>query len=122
METWSKGRVILIGVAACAVSLLAGEGTGIAITQAYVLAGELERARGDYRAAFSNYENRMRAFVEGKQIAAENFASSFLPETAVWLWLRNQMTRLMRLPGIADWLIGRSVLVGDDFDLPNYSM
>jgi 2-polyprenyl-6-methoxyphenol hydroxylase-like FAD-dependent oxidoreductase len=122
METWSKGRVILIGDAACAVSLLAGEGTGIAITQAYVLAGELERARGDYRAAFSNYENRMRAFVEGKQIAAENFASSFLPETAVWLWLRNQMTRLMRLPGIADWLIGRSVLVGDDFDLPNYSM
>jgi 2-polyprenyl-6-methoxyphenol hydroxylase-like FAD-dependent oxidoreductase len=48
--------------------------------------------------------------------------SSFLPETAVRLWLRNQVTRLMRLPGIADWLIGRSVIVSDDFDLPNYSM
>jgi 2-polyprenyl-6-methoxyphenol hydroxylase-like FAD-dependent oxidoreductase len=46
----------------------------------------------------------------------------FLPETAVRLWLRNQVTRLMRLPGIADWLIGRSVIVSDDFDLPNYSM
>jgi hypothetical protein len=47
---------------------------------------------------------------------------SFLPETAVRLWLRNQVTRLMRLPRIADWLIGRSVIVSDDFDLPNYSM
>ncbi len=47
---------------------------------------------------------------------------SFLPETAVRLWLRNQLIRLMRLPGIADWLIGRSVIVSDDFDLPNYSM
>jgi 2-polyprenyl-6-methoxyphenol hydroxylase-like FAD-dependent oxidoreductase len=122
MGTWSKGRVMLIGDAACAVSLLAGEGTGVAIMQAYVLAGELDRARGDYRAAFSNYENQLRAFVEGKQIAAENFASSFLPETALGLWLRNQVTRLMRLPGIADWLIGRSVIVRDDFDLPNYSM
>jgi len=122
MGTWSKGRVMLIGDAACAVSLLAGEGTGIAIMQAYVLAGELARARGDHRAAFSNFENRMRAFVEGKQIAAENFASSFLPETAVRLWLRNQVTRLMRLPVIADWLIGRSVLVSDDFDPPNYSI
>ena len=122
MGTWSKGRVMLIGDAACAVSLLAGEGTGIAIMQAYVLAGELARARGDHRAAFSNFENRMRAFVEGKQIAAENFASSFLPETAVRLWLRNQVTRLMRLPVIADWLIGRIVLVSDDFDLPNYSI
>ena len=120
--TWSQGRVALIGDAASAVSLLAGEGTGLALMQAYVLAGELDRARGDYRAAFRNYESQVRAFVEGKQIAAENFASSFLPETAVGLWLRNQVTRLMRLPGIADWLIGRSVIVSDDFKLPDYRM
>ena len=122
MGTWSKGRVMLIGDAASAVSLLAGEGTGVAIMQAYVLAGELDRARGDYRAAFSNYENQLRPFVKGKQTAAENFASSFLPKTPLGLWLRNQVTRLMRLPGIADWLIGRSVILSDDFDLPNYNM
>ena len=70
MGTWSKGRVMLIGDAACAVSLLAGEGTGLAIMQAYVLAGELEAVQGDYGTAFRTTRNRLRAFVEGKRIAA----------------------------------------------------
>ncbi len=122
METWSKGRVILIGDAASAVSLLAGEGTGLAMTEGYVLAGELHRTGGDYSAAFRNHENRLRVFVEGKQKAAEDFASSFVPKTPVGIWLRNQATRLMRLPRVADFLIGRTVSMSDDVDLPNYSM
>ena len=122
METWSKGRVMLIGDAASAVSLLAGEGTGLAITEAYVLAGELNRAKGDYRAAFSNHENRLRPFVRGKQVSAGKFASSLVPKTPMGIWIRNQATRLMRLPRVADWLIGRSVSMSDDFDLPNYGI
>ena len=122
METWSKGRVMLIGDAASAVSLLAGEGTGLAITEAYVLAGELNRAKGDYRAAFSSHENRLRPFVKGKQVSAGKFASSFFPKTPVGLWIRNQAIRLMRLPRVADWLIGLSVSMSDDFDLPNYGI
>ncbi|MEO8052640.1 MAG: FAD-binding domain [Acidobacteriota bacterium] len=121
MGPWSKGRVALIGDAACAVSFLAGEGTGLAMTEAYVLAGELNRARDDYREAFTKYEKQLRPFLEGKQKAAESLASSFVPKTQLGIWLRNQTTRMMRLPGIADWLIGRSVSVIDDFDLPDYS-
>ena len=41
MDGSSKGRVMLIGDAAACVSLLAGEGAGLAMTEAYVLAGEL---------------------------------------------------------------------------------
>lgn len=44
MDRWSRGRVLLIGDAAGCISLLGGEGTGLAITEAYVLAGELARA------------------------------------------------------------------------------
>ena len=120
MQPWTRNRVVLIGDAACAVSLLAGEGTGLAMTEAYVLAGELNRANGDYRTAFDNYENRLRQFVEGKQAAAENFASSFLPGTAVGIWMRNQAIRLMRLPRVADVFMGG--ILRDDFDLPNYDL
>ncbi|MGH3635412.1 MAG: FAD-binding domain, partial [Mycobacterium sp.] len=52
MDDWARGRVMLIGDAAAAVSLLAGEGTGLAMLEAYVLAGELHRADGDYQEAF----------------------------------------------------------------------
>ena len=119
MNRWSSGRVILIGDAACAVSLLAGEGTGLAMTEAYALADELERASGNHLAAFESYEQRVRPFVEGKQKAAESLAASFVPRTPLGIWARNQATRLMGLPWIADWMIGRSVSVRDDFELPD---
>ena len=41
MRSWSKGRVALIGDAAFCVSLLAGQGSALAMISAYVLAGEL---------------------------------------------------------------------------------
>ena len=53
MDTWSKGRTALIGDAAACVSLLAGEGTGLAISEGYVLAGELNKCGGNYAAAFA---------------------------------------------------------------------
>lgn len=120
MPSWSKGRVTLIGDAAGAVSLLAGEGTGVAMTAAYVLAGELHRANGDYRTAFRAYEDILRPFVERKQRAAEGFAKSFLPRTALGVWVRNKVTKLMHVPKLADVFLGASVR--DDFDLPQYDM
>ena len=41
LDRWSRGRTALVGDAAACVSLMAGEGTGLAMTEAYVLAGEL---------------------------------------------------------------------------------
>ena len=49
MDRWTKGRTALVGDAAACVSLLAGEGTGLAMAEAYVLAGELQRLRGRSR-------------------------------------------------------------------------
>ena len=120
MDGWSKGRVMLIGDAAACVSLLAGEGAGLAMTEAYVLAGELNRAGHDYRAAYRRYEQRLRPFVEGKQESARNFASAFTPKTRLGVWFRNQVTRLMAVPPVAHYFVGRDLR--DDFDLPNYDV
>ena len=49
MGHWTRGRTALIGDAAACVSLLAGEGTGLAMAEAYVLAGELPLRRRSRR-------------------------------------------------------------------------
>jgi 2-polyprenyl-6-methoxyphenol hydroxylase-like FAD-dependent oxidoreductase len=120
MDAWSKGRVGLVGDAAACVSLLAGEGTGLAVTEAYVLAGELSHAGDDYREALRRYEARLRPFIEAKQKSARNLAASFAPKTAIGLWVRNQAARLMGIPMVADLLIGRDMR--DDFALPDYGL
>jgi 2-polyprenyl-6-methoxyphenol hydroxylase-like FAD-dependent oxidoreductase len=118
MDHWSKGRVALIGDAAAAVSLLAGEGAGLAMVQAYVLAGELSRAGGDHREAFRRYERQIRPIVEARQRSARGFASMFAPKTSLGLWTRNQASKLLNIPQVADWVIGREFR--DDIALPEY--
>jgi len=117
MDRWSRGRVLVIGDAAGCISLLGGEGTGLAITEAYVLAGELMRAGADYRRAFDAYETRLRPFVEGKQAGAVRFISFFATRTRFGLWLRNVAMRTMNFRPIASLLSGG---IRDDFELPDY--
>lgn len=120
VPAWSRDRTVLIGDAAACPSLLSGEGSGLAMTAAYVLAGELYRAGGDVAAALAAYERRLRPFVEAKQKSARAFASSFTPKTALGIWLRNLATRLMVIPPVAHLLIGETM--SDDFELPEYGM
>ncbi|OBG58372.1 MULTISPECIES: FAD-binding domain [unclassified Mycobacterium] len=119
MDHWSDGRVALVGDAAGAVSLLAGEGTGLAMVQAYTLAGELDRAGDDHREAFRRYENRLRPIVEARQRSARAFATTFAPKTALGLWTRNQASKLLNVPLLADWVVGSEF--GNDIALPEYA-
>lgn len=118
MDRWSQGRVALIGDAAAAVSLLAGEGSGLAMVQAYVLAGELNRAGADHQEAFRRYERRLRPIVESRQRSARAFATTFAPKTALGLWTRNQASKLLNVPRLADWVV-RSEF-SDDIALPEF--
>lgn len=120
MDRWSDGRVALIGDAASCVSLLAGEGTGLAMLQAYVLAGELAAAGGDHREAFRRYEQLLRPLIEGKQKSARAFATAFAPKTPAGLWIRNRVSRLLDVPGLAQWAIRREF--SDDIPLPEYAI
>ncbi len=118
MDHWSQGRTVLLGDAAASVSLLAGEGTGLAMTEAYVLAGELKNAGGDFLQAFDAYQRRLRPILQRKQLQAEKFASSFAPETALGLGFRNLVTRLLQIPAVAELFLGQSL--HDDLKLPEY--
>jgi 2-polyprenyl-6-methoxyphenol hydroxylase-like FAD-dependent oxidoreductase len=117
MDSWSRGRVLLLGDAAGCISLLGGEGTGLAITEAYVLAGELHRAAGDHRRAFGAYEARLRPFIEAKQSSAQQFLGFFATRTRFGLWFRNLAIRAMNLRLLTSVFAGS---VRDDFDLPDY--
>lgn len=118
LDRWSRGRTALVGDAAACVSLLAGEGTGLAMTEAYVLAGELVCARGDYWRAFDAYETRLRRFVEAKQGAAQKYLPVFATQTRLGIWFRNLAMRAMDFRPLAGLLLTRSVR--DDFELPDY--
>lgn len=120
MDRWSAGRVALIGDAAACVSLLAGEGTGLALVESYVLAGELARAGNDLPQAFAAYESRLRSFIERKQAGATRFLSFFAARTDFGIWLRNLGVRAMNLPFVGDLVMTRALR--DDIDLPDYRL
>src|SRR5690242_6397710 len=67
MDRWSSGRIGLLGDAAFSSSPLSGQGTGLALVGAYLLAGELAAAGWDPEAGFAAYERQMRPFVEANQ-------------------------------------------------------
>lgn len=119
MQSWSKGRVALVGDAAFCVSLMAGQGSALAMTAAYVLAGELAKSGGRHQEAFSNYENILRTYIRSKQKAAERFASAFAPKTRWGLFLRNQVIRAFVFPGLARFAFGKDLI--DTLQLPDYS-
>ena len=116
--SWTRGRVTLVGDAASCVSLLAGQGTALAMIAAYILAGELHRAKGDYAQAFRRYQDLFGPFVFKKQKAAVRFAGAFAPKSEFSLFLRNQIFNLLTIPWIADWAVGRDI--ADNLALPDY--
>lgn len=95
MENWYNGRITLAGDACYCPSLLSGKGSTLAMVGAYILAGELKQAGGNYREAFMQYEKVFKPFMEKKQKAARFFAKSFIPKSNFGIWLRNMVFRLM---------------------------
>ncbi|MBS0420000.1 MAG: FAD-binding domain [Proteobacteria bacterium] len=118
MPSWSRGRVALVGDAAFCVSLLAGQGSALAMTSAYVLAGELTRAGGRHEEAFAKYDALLRSYVLAKQRAAEGFANAFAPKTRFGLFFRNQVIKVAAIPGLARYALGRGII--DTLRLPDY--
>jgi 2-polyprenyl-6-methoxyphenol hydroxylase-like FAD-dependent oxidoreductase len=118
MPHWSSGRVALVGDAAFCVSLLAGQGSALAMISAYVLAGELAEARGRFRQAFARYDAILRSYIGSKQRGAERFAGAFAPKTRAGLHFRNLMIKAFAIPGLAKLAVGRDI--ADSLELPDY--
>lgn len=107
MDNWSKGRVTLIGDACDCPSLLSGKGSTLAMVGAYILAGELKQANGNYKTAFAQYENIFKPFMDKKQKAAQFFAKSFVPKSNSGIWFRNLAFRLMSINFVAKLLMNQ---------------
>ena len=118
MPSWSRGRIALVGDAAFCVSLLAGQGSALAMTAAYVLAGELTNADGRYDEAFPRYEAGLRTYIEIKQKGAQRFGGALAPKTRWGLWFRNQVMNAFAIPGVARLAAGREII--DILRLPAY--
>jgi 2-polyprenyl-6-methoxyphenol hydroxylase-like FAD-dependent oxidoreductase len=93
METWHKGRVVLVGDSAFGPSFKTGQGSSMAVVGAYVLASELA-ANPNPEQAFAAYEAKLRSFVADNQALAFG-PSTMLPLTSSALRKRNLMFRLV---------------------------
>lgn len=117
-NAWSRGRIALLGDAASCVSLLAGQGSSLAMVAAYILAGELRASRGEFQLAFTRYESLFRPFVQDKQKAALRFAGAFAPKSKLALYLRNRVFDLMKISWVADLYAGSGLI--DKIELRDY--
>ncbi|MFF3624249.1 FAD-dependent monooxygenase [Streptomyces sp. NPDC002467] len=100
MDSWSRGRIALVGDAAHCPSSLSGMGSGLALVGAYVLAGELAAAGGDHRVAFGRYEEALRKYAEGCQKMGDGVAGLMVPGSRFMAGLLNRYYKVMPyLPG-----------------------
>jgi len=107
LPTWHKGRVLLIGDAAHAVSPNAGQGASMALEDAMYLAKLLRDGKGDYTKVFLQFEDDRKDRVEKivaegrKRSVGKQAISSFQAK------IRNMMMRIfLKLFGIKgiDWV------------------
>jgi len=95
MESWSQGRVVLLGDAAHCPSLLTGQGSTLAMMGAYILAGELQATSGDHRQAFQQYEQAFRPVISKEQKKIKSGGDFLVPGTPLSLWTRNHLSPVL---------------------------
>lgn len=86
MDSWSRGRVSLVGDAGYCPGPAVGGSTSLAMVGAYVLAGELAAADGDHTRAFVEYERAMRDYVMRSREFAMGAAKRLLPNNRWGVW------------------------------------
>ncbi|MYW12533.1 FAD-dependent oxidoreductase [Streptomyces sp. SID2563] len=95
MDSWSRGRVTLVGDAGYCPGPAVGGSTTLAVVGAYVLAGELARANGDHERAFPAYERVMAEHVRGSRAVASSAARTLIPTSRLGGWGLAQGARLV---------------------------
>jgi 2-polyprenyl-6-methoxyphenol hydroxylase-like FAD-dependent oxidoreductase len=98
MDTWTRGRVGLVGDAGYSPGPAVGGSTSLAVVGAYVLAGELAAAGGDHVRGFKNYEAAMIDYVRRSRVFALQAARHLVPASRLALGLQSLVL----------WLLGRA--------------
>ncbi|WP_406278616.1 FAD-dependent monooxygenase [Nocardia sp. NBC_00881] len=100
MDSWSAGRVALVGDAAYCASPASGAGAELALIGAYRLAGELAASGGDHHIGFRRYEQTSRTLVDRKHKLGPNLRL-MVPKSRIGMAVRNTITRLPLLESMA---------------------
>ncbi len=112
MDTWSRGRVTLVGDAGYSPAPGVGGGTTLAVVAAYILAGELMEAGDDHSAAFQNYERQIQDVVRRSRTIGPALMKLLIPRRRFEISLGLQVVQvLLRLPW---WLQRRIPLLPRD--------
>ncbi|GGU14080.1 FAD-dependent monooxygenase [Lentzea flava] len=101
-DSWSRGRVALVGDAAYCPGPAIGGSTSLAVLGAYVLAGELAHT-DDYAAAFARYENEMRDIVHASRKFALGVAKTLIPSTRAGVWALTRGAQLVT--SLPSWVV-----------------
>jgi 2-polyprenyl-6-methoxyphenol hydroxylase-like FAD-dependent oxidoreductase len=120
LDRWSAGRIALIGDAGYAAGP-GGNGTGTAVIAAYLLAGELAAAGGDYRVAFARYERLLRPYVARGQKQARGGAAFLAPATAKKISQRDRFFRMLAYLPAKGFIRYMSTRTATAIRLPDYA-
>ena len=113
MDTWSRGRVTLVGDAGYCPGPAVGGSTSLAVVGAFTLAGELALAGGDHTVAYPAYENAMSSYVQSSRAFAVTMAKRLVPGNRAELWAMTTGVELAtRLPTPVLRAVGRHGRLG----------
>ncbi|KAH7110321.1 hypothetical protein B0J11DRAFT_544443 [Dendryphion nanum] len=125
MMKWSNSRVVCLGDAAYAPTPLTGMGTSLALTGAYVLAGELGKLKKHEHPAraLETYEKIFHPYVDTTQHIPSIFPNIVHPVSAWKRWVLQIVFSFLAWICSFQWLVKRfgQDSDGDDFELPSYS-
>lgn len=126
MNIWSRRRVTLVGDAGYCPGPAVGGSTSLAVLGAYVLAGELARAGGDYLRAFAAYELTMHGPVHHSRTFARGAARTIIPGSPAGVWALTRGLQLVSsMPGSLSRRLARlntkGVRMHDSMPVPDYS-
>ncbi|MGE3289716.1 MAG: FAD-dependent monooxygenase [Pseudonocardia sp.] len=107
MDSWSRGRVTLVGDAGYSPGPAVGGGTTLAVVGAYVLAQTLAEARGHHDAAFAAYERAIAEYVEQSRELGPAVMRSIVPRSPTGVRMLAGFARIA--PRLPRWLLRRLI-------------
>jgi 2-polyprenyl-6-methoxyphenol hydroxylase-like FAD-dependent oxidoreductase len=119
LSSWSRGRVGVVGDAAYCASPVSGMGTSLALTGAYVLAGELA-GNTDHAAAFREYERLMRPYVDQAQKLPPGVPGVANPSSKFGIAAFHTVVRAAATPAMSRITGGIFTPPADKIELPDY--
>ncbi|KAJ6782934.1 hypothetical protein PWT90_03086 [Aphanocladium album] len=121
-DTLSRGSYFaLVGDAGYAAT--SGAGTTLAMSGAYVLAGEVVAHPGDLKAALAAYEGKMRPLIDEMQKVSPMFWTVMAPQSSWGITLRNRIFQFVcwtRVIDIAQKLFAGAFSHSEQHVLPEY--